>query len=131
MAQGWLYGRPATTESLLVAFVGNWEENDNGDEYCDPKFVLLGGAYVISKRREKMAAEDQKQAVAQAVEATKEEADAALQTALAKATKDKEATVAREVKKAKEEAAKEMEAKLSAAADAGKESGPSDKGEDA
>ena len=93
--------------------------------------VLLGGAYVISKRREKMAAEDQKQAVAQAVEATKEEADAALQAALAKANKDKEATVAREVKKAKEEAVKEMEAKMAAAADAGKESGPSDKGEDA
>lgn len=93
--------------------------------------VLLGGAYVINKRREKMAAEDQKEAVSQAVEATKEEADAALKAALAKATKDKEAAVTREVKKAKEEAVKEMEAKMAAAAKPDADAGPADKGEDA
>ena len=94
--------------------------------------VLLGGAYFISKRREKMAAEDQQQAVNQAVAQTKEEAEAALQTALAKAGKEKDAAVAREVKKAREEAVKEMEAKLAAAAQAENEPAPSDKeGEDA
>ena len=120
--------------------------------------VLLGGAYVISKRRSKTAAEEQHEAVTQAVDSTKEKAEAALQAALAKATKDKEATVAREVKKAKEEAVKEMEEKMAAEAEAkaaaeaeakaaeakagpkagkkadakaGKKAGSSDKGEDA
>ena len=93
--------------------------------------VLLGGAYFISKRRDKMAAEERKQAVTQAVEATKEKADAALQTALAKAAKEKDAAIDKEVKKAKEEAVKEMEAKAAAAADAGTDSESSGKGEDA
>jgi Fe-S-cluster-containing dehydrogenase component len=73
--------------------------------------VLLGGAYVISKRREKTAAEDQKQAVTQALDAARQEARGALDAALAKAGKDKDATVAREGKKAREEAIKGMEEK--------------------
>jgi len=74
--------------------------------------VLLGGAYFISKRREKTAAEEQREAVAKAVAETREEDDAKMQTALAKAAKDKEASIAREVKTAREEAIKEMEAKM-------------------
>ena len=73
--------------------------------------VLLGGAYFISKRRGKMAAEEQAEAVSKAVSKAEEEADAKLQKALAKAEKEKDAAIAREVKKAKEEAIKEMEEK--------------------
>ena len=85
--------------------------------------VLLGGAYFISKRREKMAAEERSEAVSQAVEQTREEAEAKLQAALAKAEKDKQATVDREVKKAREEAIKEMEAKAAEAAPDDSDSG--------
>lgn len=97
--------------------------------------VLLGGAYFISKRREKMAAEEQEAAVEQAVTETQEEADSKLQASLAKAEKDKASTVEREVKKAREEAIKEMEEKMAppqepAEEGADGESGPS-KGEDA
>lgn len=73
--------------------------------------VLLGGAYFISKRREKMATEEREEAVSAAVAKTRDEADAKMQAALAKAEKEKEAAIAREVKKAKEEAIKEMEEK--------------------
>ena len=73
--------------------------------------VLLGGAYFISKRREKQAAEERAAAVAQAVDQTREEAEATLNKALAKAQKEKEAEVARESKKAAEEAAKRVEDK--------------------
>lgn len=79
--------------------------------------VLLGGAYFISKRREKQAEEERIAAVNEAVAETKEEAATKLQTALAKAEKDKEATVARETKKAREEAIKEIEEKNAAPAD--------------
>ena len=78
--------------------------------------VLLGGAYVINKRRTQNADEERRDAVKEAVAHTQSEADTKLKTALAKAEKDKDAAVAREVKKAKEEAAKELEAKLAAAA---------------
>lgn len=77
--------------------------------------VLLGGAYFISKRRTKNADEERKTAVAKAVDAVREEADAKLKTALGKAEKDKEAALARETKKAREEAIKEMEEKMAAA----------------
>ena len=78
--------------------------------------VLLGGAYVINKRRTQNADEERRDAVKEAVAHTQSEADTKLKTALAKAEKDNDAAVAREVKKAKEEAAKELEAKLAAAA---------------
>ncbi len=84
--------------------------------------VILGGAYVISKRRSKIADDERHEAVNNAVEENQAEADAKLKAALAKAEKDKEASIAREVKKAKEETAKEIEAKM--AAPAGDESKP-------
>ena len=89
--------------------------------------VLLTGAYAISKRKEKVAAEEREAAVAQALAEARDKADAALKTALGKAEKDKdsalakaakeqEALLAAELAKAKEEAAKELEEKLSALA---------------
>lgn len=74
--------------------------------------VLLGGAYAISKRRKKMAEEDTREAVKQAVDTTRASAEEKLAVALAKAEKDKEAAIAREVKKAREEAIQETEAKF-------------------
>ncbi len=74
--------------------------------------VLLTGAYAISRRKEKVAHEEQVEAVKQAVEKTESEAKSKLDTALAKAEKDKKAAVEREVKKAREEAIKETEARL-------------------
>ncbi|MDR0338822.1 MAG: 4Fe-4S dicluster domain-containing protein [Desulfovibrio sp.] len=73
--------------------------------------VLLGGAYFISKRREKQAAEERDAAVRAAVAETREEAETRLNTALDKAAKEKDAEVAREVKKTREETAREIEAK--------------------
>lgn len=88
--------------------------------------VLLTGAYAISKRKEKVAAEEQAEAVKAALAKAKEEADKKLQTALDKATKEKDAAVAREVKKAVDEAEKAFEAKL---AEQQAEAGDADKGE--
>jgi hypothetical protein len=91
--------------------------------------VLLGGAYFISKRREKMAAEEQRAAVAKAVGAAAEEAESRLGTALAKAEKEKENAVAREVKKAREETAREMEEQMAARAEGDVASGSPGSGE--
>lgn len=68
--------------------------------------VLLTGIYAINKRKEKIAALEQQEAVTQAVEKTNTEAETKLAAALEKAAKDKEAAIEREVKKALEEAAK-------------------------
>jgi Fe-S-cluster-containing dehydrogenase component len=68
--------------------------------------VLLGGIYAVNKRKEKIAAEEQREAVAQAIEETQGHADDKLAAAMEKAAKDKDAAVQREVKKALEEAAK-------------------------
>lgn len=68
--------------------------------------VLLTGIYAINKRKEKIAAEEQREAVTMAVAQNQTEADAKLATAMEKAAKDQEAAVSREVKKALEEAAK-------------------------
>ena len=68
--------------------------------------ILLTGIYAISKRKEKVAREEQEQAVRSAIEKTQVEADAKLASAIEKARKDKDAAVQREVKKALEEAAK-------------------------
>jgi Fe-S-cluster-containing dehydrogenase component len=73
--------------------------------------VLLTGIYAINKRKEKIAAEEQHEAVTVAVAQNQAEADAKLATAMAKAAKDQEAAVTREVKKALEEAAKAEAAK--------------------
>ncbi len=78
--------------------------------------VLLTGAYAISKRKEKVSAEERAEAVREAVEQTEEKAAQALSAALAKAGKDKEAALAKVQKeqeaalKAKEEAVAELEA---------------------
>jgi formate dehydrogenase iron-sulfur subunit len=68
--------------------------------------VLLTGIYAINKRKEKIAAQEQRQAVDTAVADTKAEGEAQLKTALEKAAKEKESAIASEVKKALEEAAK-------------------------
>ena len=68
--------------------------------------VLLTGIYAINKRKEKIASQEQRQAVDAAVAETQAEADAKLKTAMDKAAKEKETAIASEVKKALEEAAK-------------------------
>ncbi len=64
--------------------------------------VLLGGAYAITKRKEKVAAQEQKEAVNAAVEQAEAEAGDKLNAALQKAAKEKDAAVAKEAKKIKE-----------------------------
>lgn len=76
--------------------------------------VLLGGAYAITKRKEKIAAEEQAEAVAAAVAQTREEAEKTLKKSLEKAEKDKEKAVASEVKKAVAEAEEALRAQLEA-----------------
>ena len=71
--------------------------------------VLLTGIWAMTKRKEKISAEEKKQAVAEAVAETEASAEEALAKAMEKAKKDQEAAVAKEVKKALEEAAKAKE----------------------
>jgi formate dehydrogenase iron-sulfur subunit len=71
--------------------------------------VLLTGIYAITKRKEKIAAQEQRDAVTAAVAETEEAAAARLQAALDKAATEKQAAIEREVKKALEEAAKAAE----------------------
>ena len=68
--------------------------------------VLLTGIYAMSKRKEKIAREEQEKAVAAALTKAKADAESRLTQALAKAEKEKEAAIQKEVKKALEEAAK-------------------------
>ena len=86
--------------------------------------VLLTGIYAINKRKEKIAAQEQENAVTEAVAQNQAAADEKLTVALEKAAKDQEAAVEREVKKALEEAAKAA-AEAEAAKDE-KDSEPSD-----
>jgi Fe-S-cluster-containing dehydrogenase component len=72
--------------------------------------VLLTGIYAVSKRKEKIAAQEQEGAVADAVAKTQEAADGKLSAAMAKAEKDKSAAVEKAVKKALEEAKAAQEA---------------------
>jgi formate dehydrogenase iron-sulfur subunit len=78
--------------AMVPAVVGLWP-------------VLLTGIWAINQRKEKIAEEERIEAVNQAVEKTRTEAEAELARALEKAEKDKAAAVEREVKKALEEAA--------------------------
>ncbi len=71
--------------------------------------VLLTGVYAMSKRKEKIAADEQAEAVAEAVAATEADAEKKLSAALEKAKKEKESAIKKEVKKAIEEAAKKPE----------------------
>jgi formate dehydrogenase iron-sulfur subunit len=68
--------------------------------------VLLVGIYAVNKRKEQVADQERKEAVAQAVERAQGAAKAVLDKALAKADADKKAAIEKEVKKALEEAAK-------------------------
>ncbi|RJQ71740.1 MAG: 4Fe-4S dicluster domain-containing protein [Desulfobacteraceae bacterium] len=69
--------------------------------------VLLTGIYAVTRRKEKIAAQEKQSAVEAAVAQANAEAQAKLKSALAKAEQDKSAAVEREVKKALE-AAKEQ-----------------------
>jgi ferredoxin len=71
--------------------------------------VLLTGIYAMSKRKEKIAKEEQEQAVSLALEEANTEAESKFSKALAKAQKEKEAAIKTEVKKALEEAQKTQE----------------------
>ena len=73
--------------------------------------VFLTGVYAMSKRKEKIAAEELKNAVDSAVEQADSEAAEKLVATVAKADKDKEAAIEKEVKKAVEEAEKAWEEK--------------------
>ncbi len=68
--------------------------------------VLLTGIYAVSQRKEKIAATEQSEAVANAVEATETKAEVKLKTAMEKAQKEKDAAIEKEVKKALEAADK-------------------------
>jgi len=68
--------------------------------------VVLTGIYAVSKRKDKIAREEQLQAVAEALAQAHAEADHKLERAKAKAEADKKAAVEQAVKKALEEAAK-------------------------
>jgi formate dehydrogenase iron-sulfur subunit len=72
--------------------------------------VLLTGIYAVSKRKEKIAAKEQADAVAAAIEETSDAAAKKLATAMEKAEKDKTSAVEKAVKKALEEAEKAREA---------------------
>jgi formate dehydrogenase iron-sulfur subunit len=71
--------------------------------------VLLTGIYAISKRKDKVAAAESAEAVAAAIAATQEEADAKMTEALANADKAKETAIEKAIKDALEEAAKAQE----------------------
>lgn len=77
--------------SVVPAIVGLWP-------------VLLTGAYALTKRREKIAEEEQHHAVAEAVAQAQEEAAKKAKAAMDKAERDKQAAIDREVKKALKEA---------------------------
>lgn len=82
--------------------------------------VLLTGIYAVSRRKDKIAEEEKRQAVAQAVEAAQQQAAEAMAKAREKAEKDKSGAVAKAVKEALAEAerkAKEEAAQATAATD--------------
>ncbi|MBN2227257.1 MAG: 4Fe-4S dicluster domain-containing protein [candidate division Zixibacteria bacterium] len=69
--------------------------------------VLLGGLYVISKRKERMAHDEKTSAVKEAIDQTQADADAKLKAAMEKARKEKETAVEKAVTKALADAEKE------------------------
>jgi len=71
--------------------------------------LLLAGLYGVTKRTDKINKKEKAKAVADAIAATQEKAQADLKAAMERAAADKEATVKREVAKALEEAAKAAE----------------------
>ncbi len=79
--------------SLVPMVIGMWP-------------VLLGGIYVITKRKEKIAQLEKTSAVEEALAKAKAEAEAKLQAEKEKAKKEKELAIEKAVKKALEEASK-------------------------
>lgn len=77
--------------SVVPAVVGLWP-------------VFLTGAYALSKRKDKIAEEEQAHAVAEAVAQAEVEAQKKLKAAMDKAERDKQAAIDREVKKALKDA---------------------------
>jgi len=73
--------------------------------------VFLTGVWAMTKRKEKIAAEEQGSAVAAAVEQANSASAEKLAAALEKAAKEKETAIEKEVKKAVEEAEKAWEEK--------------------
>jgi len=71
--------------------------------------VLLTGVYAMNRRKEKIAQQEQEQAVSQALKNAADEAKLNLSEALAKAQKEKEMAIQKEVKKALDEAKKAQE----------------------
>jgi Fe-S-cluster-containing dehydrogenase component len=90
--------------------------------------VLLTGIYAMSKRKEKIAAQEKAQAVAEALAEADEAATAKMNTAMEKADKDKAAAIEKAVKEALEADAKAREAAAKATEDADE---PPQKDEDA
>jgi hypothetical protein len=78
--------------------------------------VLLTGVYAISKRKEKIAAEERKEAVQAATDLATDEMNKQLSQLKVKMTKEKEAAVKTEVKKALDAAAKKAAEETKAAA---------------
>jgi formate dehydrogenase iron-sulfur subunit len=73
--------------------------------------VFLTGVWAITKRKEKIAAEELKDAVVSAVEQANSESAEKFAAAMEKAAKEKETAIEKEVKKAVEEAEKAWEEK--------------------
>jgi small-conductance mechanosensitive channel len=67
--------------------------------------VLLTGVYAISKRKEKIAEQEKQAAVAEAVDQSKKEAQARMETLRKKWDQEKQSAINFEVKKALEDAA--------------------------
>lgn len=63
--------------------------------------VLLGGAYAVTKRKEKVAKEERDEAVQSALDKAREEAQVKLDAAVAKAAKEHESALAKESDKVK------------------------------
>ena len=73
--------------------------------------VLLTGVYAISRRKDKIAKEEEEKAVAQTKAQAREDTDKKLEALREKLTREKTSAINFEVKKALEEAAKEEEQK--------------------
>jgi hypothetical protein len=79
--------------------------------------VFLTGVWAMSKRKEKIAAEETQAAVTAAVEQANSEAAEKLAAAMDKAAKEKETAIEKEVKKAVAEAEKAWEEQAASAGD--------------
>lgn len=113
----WLYLSPVPHQELGQPVLGSTSvpELTSGALGAVPMVaglwpVFLTGAYAITKRKEKIAAEEQANAVDEAVKAAGEKAAKALEAAMAKAEKDKENALAKAAKERETAvAAKEQE----------------------